>query len=147
MAMLPQINFDAEREPDMCFACGRKNPIGLKLSFRREGDSAVAEFTPAEVHQGWSGIVHGGIIHLLLDEAMSYAAIFAGAVCITAKMESRWRRPALVGETLVIRSQIAKNSRRLLEIQASIELKDGTRVAEALGTLYRVNKEDRFLNV
>lgn len=143
MIVPPSIRIDPEKEPDMCFGCGRNNPIGLKLSFRRDGNGAVAEFTPTELYQGWTGIVHGGIIHTLLDEAMSYAAMFEGAVTITAKMESRWRRPALIGEPLIIRSRVIRNTRRLLEIEASIDLQDGTRVAEATGTLYVMNKDNR----
>ena len=138
--ILPQISLDPTEDIDMCFVCGRNNPIGLKLKFRQEGKKAVAEFTPAKVHQGWADIVHGGIINTLLDEAMSYAAIFEGLVCITAKMESRWRRPAKVGETLVITSSVTKNARRLIEVEAAISLKDGTVIAEATGLMYVANK-------
>ena len=56
----------------MCFACGQKNPIGLKLSFRREGETVKTEFTPGELHQVWHGVVHGWIINTILDEAMAY---------------------------------------------------------------------------
>lgn len=132
----PQISIDTEKSLAMCFGCGRDNPIGLKLDFKRDNKTAKAEFTPEKSHQGWSGIVHGGIIGCLLDEAMGYATYFEGIVCLTAKMELRIRRPALVGEPLIITSSITKKTRRLVETQAAIALKDGTPVAESTATMF-----------
>lgn len=54
----------------MCFACGQENPIGLKLSFRREGETVKTEFTPGELHQGWPGVVHVGIINSTITRRM-----------------------------------------------------------------------------
>ena len=53
-----------------CFGCGQENPIGLRLSFDHDGDALVARFVPGEDHQGWPGIVHGGIIATLLYEVL-----------------------------------------------------------------------------
>jgi len=134
----PQISIDTEKSLAMCFGCGPDNPIGLKLDFKRDNKTARAEFTPNESHQGWSGIVHGGIIGCLLDEAMGYATYFEGIFCLTAKMELRIRRPALVGEPLIITSSITKKTRRLVETRAAIALKDGTLVAESTALMFVV---------
>ena len=56
---------------DLCFGCGEKNPCGLKLKFDWDGRTASSHFTPTELHQGWQGIIHGGILTSLLDEAMA----------------------------------------------------------------------------
>ena len=129
-------NLSLERSPDYqgCFGCGSDNPFGLKLAFKWDGQAARAEFTPQENYQGWPGLVHGGIIACLLDEGMSYAALFAKGLCITAKMQIKLKRPATVGEPLVINSSIKRMSRRLVETTANITLKDGTLVAEGVGT-------------
>ena len=124
----------------MCFACGQENPIGLKLRFRSDGETVRAEFTPGELHQGWPGIVHGGIINTLLDEAMVYAPFFHGIHCVTAKMEVRIRQPVLVGQQLFISSIIARKTRRLIETEANIVLEDGTTVAEGKATMFVVNE-------
>lgn len=134
----PQVSGDMVKDATMCFVCGRNNPIGLKLNFKWDNNTAKAEFTPTELHQGWSGIVHGGIVSCLLDEGLTYAAYFAGIDCITAKMQVRLRRPALVGELLVITSSISKKTRKLVETQAVISRKDGTPVAEGTATMYIV---------
>ena len=145
MVVWPQIPIDTEKGYNFCFGCGKDNPIGLKLDFKWDGKTARAEFTPSEFHQGWSGIVHGGIIICLLDEAMGYAALFAGMNCVTASMQLRLRRPALIGEPLIITSSVTDNKRRLVETEANISLKDGTPIAEATSTQFVINPKPRKL--
>jgi acyl-coenzyme A thioesterase PaaI-like protein len=130
------IPVDTEKSPTMCFGCGQDNPIGLKLKFDWTDGVARAEFTPDERHQGWSNIVHGGIISSLLDEALSYPPYFTGMPCLTAKMEVRLRSTILIGEPLVVSAGISKKNRRLVETWATLELKDGTVVAEAKGVMF-----------
>ena len=142
MSIWPQVSIDTEKSLTMCFACGRDNPIGLKLNFKWDNKTARAEFAPSQFHQGWSGIVHGGIIGCLLDEAMTYAPYFEGLDCITAKMELRLRRPALVGDSLIITSSITKKTRKLVETKATISLKDGTMVAEGTATMFILHSKE-----
>jgi acyl-coenzyme A thioesterase PaaI-like protein len=132
----PRVEIDTEKEWSLCFACGKKNPIGLKLNFTWDGKVTRAEFTPGKFHQGWSGVIHGGIIGCILDEAMSYAALFSGVTSLTAKMQTRFRRPVQIGEPLIITSWTTKKSRRLVEAEAEIRLKDGTPVADSTATLF-----------
>ena len=80
--------------------------------------------------------MHGGIIAALLDEAMSYASLFAGLDTVTAKMEMRIRCPIPIGEPLSITGNIAKKTRKLVEAKAAISLKDGTIAAEAISTQF-----------
>ena len=134
MVNWPQLPIDMEKSLGMCFACGKDNPIGLKLRFDWDGETARAEFTPSELHQGWSGIVHGGIISCLLDEAMSYAPLFEKIDTVTAKLQVRIKRPIPIGEPLLITGNITKRTRKLVETKAAIFLKDGTPVAEATAT-------------
>jgi len=138
----PQVSLDTVKSPTMCFCCGKENPIGLKLDFTWDNGTARAEFTPTELHQGWSGIVHGGIVSCLLDEGLTYAAYFTGIDCITARMQVRLRRPILIGEPLTITSSIIKKTRRLVETQATLSLKDGTPVAEGTATMYIVGNRE-----
>ena len=139
MVNWPQISIDTDKGYSMCFGCGQDNPIGLKLNFNWDGKTAMAEFTPTKFYQGWSGLVHGGIITCILDEAMGCAALFGGVKCITAKMQVKLRRPALIDEPLIITSSIIRNTRRLVETKANISLKDGTPVAEGTATQFVIN--------
>jgi len=138
----PKLSIDIDKDFDMCFACGQKNPIGLKLKFRREGDGVRAEFTPSELHQGWTEVVHGGIIGCILDEAMSYAALFAGVSTLTARMQTRFKRPLQIGEHLVITARVTKQTRRLVETEAEMHLRDGTPVADSTATMFTIKPQE-----
>ena len=140
MVNLPRVSIDTDRSAGLCFGCGQKNPIGLKLSFYRDGKMARAEFIPDKLYQGWRGIVHGGIIATALDEALSHAAHFDGVECITAEMAVRFKRPAKVEEPLIITASITRKTRKLIETEAKAVLKDGTVVAEGTATQFIVER-------
>ncbi len=142
--MLSQVSTDTDYS--LCFGCGQNNPIGLKLRFQWDGKTASAKFTPAENYQGWPGMVHGGILICLLDEAVSYAVLFEGNASVTAKIEAKLRRPAPINETLIITSSVIKKRKKLFQSQATISLEDGTLIAEGVATQFVVNppsKEDK----
>jgi uncharacterized protein (TIGR00369 family) len=127
---------DTTKESNYCFACGPKNPIGLKLKFEWDGKEVKAKFTPGEYHQGWSGLVHGGIISCLLDEAMSYAALYAGVNSLTARMQTRFKRPLPIDEPLTVTGSVTRKTRRLVETKAELKLADDTLVAESTATMF-----------
>jgi len=135
----PKVSIDTEKDLAMCFGCGRDNPIGLKLKFDWDGKVASTRFTPDKRYQGWSGLVHGGIITVLLDEVMAYAAIFDGVNTITAAMEVKFRHPAPLDKPLVINGSVIKKTRRLVETKATISLTDGTLIAEGTATQFIIN--------
>ena len=139
MANWPQLSIDTSKELSMCFACGRNNPIGLKLNFKWDGKTAKAEFTPNKLHQGWSGLVHGGIIICILDEAMGYAALFEGMNCLTAKIRVKLRHLTPIDETLIITSSLTKKARKLVETKATISLQNGTLIAEGTATQFVIS--------
>ena len=149
MTTWPKTPLNTERGYNMCFGCGRDNPIGLKLCFQWDGKTARAEFTPSEFHQGWSGFLHGGIITCILDEALTYAAYFSGVDCITAKIEARLKCSVPTGEPLIVTASITKKTRKLIETRAAISLKkDGTVIAEGTSTQFIVKtREDPEKNV
>jgi hypothetical protein len=59
-----------------CFVCGQRNPFGLQLVFYQEqnaqqGETVVSDFRPKVEHQGFPGVIHGGIVAAILDEALN----------------------------------------------------------------------------
>jgi uncharacterized protein (TIGR00369 family) len=131
MATLPKITLDADLDEGFCFGCGRNNPIGLKLKFTRDGDNIRTEFTPGKTHQGWPGLLHGGILGTLLDEAMSNIAYATGNTCLTASINMRIKQPIKVEVPLVVTARITRHGKRLIETEGQVCLKDGTVVAES----------------
>lgn len=125
----------------LCFACGRDNAIGLKLEFHQDGECVKAEFTPGEQYQGWPGVVHGGIICTLLDEALGYAAGFQGLYAVTARMDVQYRKPAMVGKLLFVSARVSSVSGRDVRSEGQITDEDGTLVAEAQAELRIIKTE------
>ncbi len=121
-----------------CFACGTKNPIGLKLKFDFDGTSLKTGFTPKKEHQGYFNIVHGGIITTLLDEVMVQLAIYMGMPAVTAQMDIRLKKPLKVGEEITVTAEILKETRKTFETYAKAVTKDGTVVADSRGKLVKV---------
>ncbi|MBI2870055.1 MAG: PaaI family thioesterase [Chloroflexi bacterium] len=140
MTGYPQVSINTDTSDSLCFGCGQNNPIGLKLTFHPDKDQIRTEFTAGRQYQGWPGILHGGIISCILDEAMSHVARFVGKECITARMEVRFKQPIPVEEPLVITSSLVKDGRKLVETAARIALRDGTVVAESSAVQFVVRK-------
>ncbi len=109
---------------DYCFACGRENPIGLKLRFEAIEGGVAAEFTPCREHQGFIGIAHGGIVTTLLDEAMAHAIIAGGFRAVTARMELSFKRPLLIGSRAVVVGKVDVQRGKLIKAAAEIRQED-----------------------
>jgi uncharacterized protein (TIGR00369 family) len=131
MVALPKVTLNADLEEGFCFGCGHNNPIGLKLKFKRDGDTVRTEFTPERFHQGWPGLLHGGILGTLLDEAMSNVAYATGNTCLTARINVRIHQPIKVEVPLVITARITRQGKKLIETEGRVCLEDGTVVAES----------------
>lgn len=124
-----------ERDDGWCFACGRKNPIGLKLNFREENGTYITEFKPGQEHQSYNGIVHGGIISTLLDEVMVRYLYSLGHHAVTARLEVRYRRPTPIDRMLTVTGWIVKERGKLYEMIGKVVLPDGSVTAEGKATV------------
>jgi uncharacterized protein (TIGR00369 family) len=134
---------DRPDEPDLavddyCFACGSANPKGLHLTFRFEGDDYVCEFVPEKEYQGWTNIVHGGIVATVLDEVMTRMLWEKGLNAVTAELQIRLKRPVPIGRRATARSRLVASRKRVYETEAELELADGTLAATARGKFMRV---------
>jgi uncharacterized protein (TIGR00369 family) len=116
-----------------CYVCGTENPVGLRLPFRKdESGGSRADYVARPEHAGWPGIIHGGLLFTLMDEAVAWACTYAGSRCVTAKAAARFRAPAPVGARLVITGRVTATKSRALTARAEIRLGDdsGRLVAE-----------------
>jgi acyl-coenzyme A thioesterase PaaI-like protein len=122
-----------EETTGRCFACGTNNPIGLKLSFRLEGDEYVTEFTPGTHHQGYDDIVHGGLVATVLDEVMARMLWDRGFPFATAEMTVRYRAPLRVGTRARFVARMTRQRDKMIEAEAEALTEDGTVLASAKG--------------
>ncbi|TAL23476.1 MAG: PaaI family thioesterase [Nitrospirae bacterium] len=123
-------------DDNYCFACGKKNPCGLKLSFNYSNGKLTSEFTPSKIYQGYKDITHGGIITTILDEAMIQAAIAEGLNPVTAEIKVRFKKPLLGDGKTLVEAEITKRGSKLIEATSRLLLKsDGSVIAEASSKL------------
>lgn len=123
------------RDANRCFVCGQENPIGLKLRFAQQGAGVRAEFMPLVLHAGFDGLVHGGILAALIDDAMANIWFVRGQEAVTAKIEVRFRREARPGEPLVVTAEPTGSKAGMMTARAVVGRPDGTVIAEGLGFL------------
>jgi len=118
-----------------CFVCGKENPKGLKANFTFSNGKAKAEMILDNEYQGYSGIIHGGIIAALLDEACAYAGISLGYYTVTAEMKIRYRKILKVGEKIIIEASAEQIKSKLIQAKAQIKDSKNIIIAEAEGKL------------
>jgi HAD superfamily hydrolase (TIGR01509 family) len=122
---------DVENTARLCFACSQENPIGLKLKPVHDGEKVTAEFTAGKFHQGWNGVVHGGILYTLLDEVTAYAMLCHGIEFgVTAKSEIRFKQVAPINEPIQASAWVTKLTKRLVEAKGVLTLKDNTVIVD-----------------
>jgi len=76
-----------------------------------------AEFTPRQEHQGWPGVLHGGLVCTLLDEVMARVFFFDQEErwMVTAKMEVRYFKPVPLEQPLTLGGGITKMGSCMIE--------------------------------
>jgi len=116
-----------------CFVCGENNPNGLRLSFEIDAQKKTLKttFVASRTFQGWDGIVHGGIISTLLDEAMAKLVYELGYHAVTASLEIKFKKPAPILKPLLVYGKITEVNRRLIRAKAHVATEDGTILATA----------------
>jgi acyl-coenzyme A thioesterase PaaI-like protein len=130
----PEIRLGA-RSQSSCFACGPDNPRGLHLKFQRNKvGEMVAEWIPEPELEGFQGIVHGGIVSTVLDEAMSKVVAESGAKALTAELRVRFRQHVPSGKTICVRGWIDSQNKRMTKTEAVLTSSDGTELAHAWAT-------------
>jgi acyl-coenzyme A thioesterase PaaI-like protein len=117
-----------------CSACGAHNPDGLQMVFRRSGNRIVADFVAGERHQGFPGLLHGGIVATLLDETLSRTGALRREWLMTGRLEIRYRNPGPIGTAMRVWGQIVGERPGAVQAAGALELPDGTVVADARGT-------------
>ena len=142
MVTVPKVTLNSDLNEGFCFGCGRNNPIGLKLKFVKEGETVKTEYTPLKEFQGWPGLLHGGILGCLLDEAMSHAAYTTGNTCVTASITIRQRQPIKVEQPLVVTAKVTRHRKKIIETEGQVCLKDGTVVAESTAKQFIAESEE-----
>lgn len=116
-----------------CFVCSQTNPLGLALRFLTGADGSVsASFVGHPSHEGYRGLVHGGIVAALLDGAMTHCLFAQGLLALTVELRVRYHAPVAIGEELKVRAWREASSHRMHRVRAEL-IQDGKILARAEG--------------
>ena len=125
-----------------CFVCGEENSSGLGLTFWQDGETVWTEFTPDARHQGYPGLVHGGLLYTILDEVTGRAAYLRASWVVTARAEVRYLLPARLGEPLRFIGRIVNERSRALELAGEARrAADNALIATLSGLFIRLPEE------
>ena len=126
-----------------CIVCGQQNPVGMRLRFAVDERGAETRWLVAESFQGFRGVLHGGLVLALCDDAMWYAAYGKGGVTLTAEATVRYRARVPIGANVIVRGWVAERRGRLWQCAAEIaDAGDGTVLATAQGKFLPVPDRD-----
>lgn len=105
-----------------CFACSKKNPIGLQLEFYEDGDEIIAFWNPSKEYTGFYNVLHGGIQSVLMDEIAAWCVqIKQKTAGVTSKLETRYKKPVYIDKgEIQLRSKITEIKRNLVTVRVQL---------------------------
>ncbi len=127
-----------------CLVCGSReaNIATLNTKFYADDDTVTATVTLGPETEGYKGIVHGGIVAGLLDECIGWAAcVRHRRFYVTRELKVRYLRPVLLGSRVVVSGTVTAGRGRLSRGRGELRLENGTLVATAEGTYFRLSEE------
>ena len=81
-----------------CFGCSPHNPFGLGLEFAPHPDGLVTRFCLDRGYESYPGVVHGGLLGVVCDEAMGNLIVLrTGLVAFTTGMRMRYLAAPIAG--------------------------------------------------
>lgn len=86
---------------NQCCVCGADSIWGGPLQFVRVPEGVMAEVALPATMQGYDQTIHGGVVAMLLDSAMTWAVFATGAQGVTADLRIRYRLPVRPGQVQV----------------------------------------------
>jgi uncharacterized protein (TIGR00369 family) len=109
-----------------CFGCGGNNEVGMKLVFDLDFDAqrTRGRFVLGANYAGGGGFAHGGIIAVVLDEAMGKLSKLSEEKAVTAELKVEYRKPVPVGKEIIVEGwqveEKGRNRFRAGEIRDSV---------------------------
>jgi uncharacterized protein (TIGR00369 family) len=132
----------APNPANKCFGCGGDNASGMQLTFEQDnvGRRIVGRFVLGERYQGGGGFAHGGIIALLLDEAMGKVCRFREVRAVTAELAVDFLKPVSVEQKIVVEGREIDQKGRNLFMAGEIRNESGEVLARGRGRFVMINR-------
>ncbi len=114
------------REHPDCIFCSGVDSLGIELDWKNSEEGGLrVEFCCDARFQSYRGIVHGGVISLLFDGAMTNLLFAEGKRAVTGELTIRYLKSVGVGSRLQIAARIVCSRSPLHIVEAKLSDDDG----------------------
>jgi acyl-coenzyme A thioesterase PaaI-like protein len=104
-----------------CLVCSGSNPYGLGLRFEADASGGVSsQFVAHAALEGYSGVLHGGMIASILDGAMTNCLFARGIQALTGELNVRYLDSVSIGPEISVRAWLEKERAPLYLLRAEL---------------------------
>jgi uncharacterized protein (TIGR00369 family) len=132
----------AKPPKNVCFGCGPDNSGGMHLKFAVEGEGETivvrGRLRMPTRYQGSRKILHGGIVALLMDEAMGKFNRVDEIVAPTGELSVRYLRPVPVGQKILVEARRLRQEGRNYWRECTIHNAEGKLLARGEGRFVKI---------
>ncbi len=132
-----------------CFGCGPANSRGLRLRMQLAvgadgGEEVRCRFVPRDDEIGWTGLLHGGLHYLILQEASYWAAWTLGGRVMRFEGPATYSQVRLprVGKEYVARARLTGRTERGVRVHAASESLEGAPCGALDSTWVRASRAE-----
>jgi acyl-coenzyme A thioesterase PaaI-like protein len=100
------------------YACSHQN---LRLEFETDGmDLLIGRITPSKELCSYPEILHGGVISLLMDEAMTCCLMAHGVLGLTGELTLRFHQSIEINQMLEIHTRVIQTRPPLYQLKSHL---------------------------
>ena len=104
----------------MSLVGGLSHPIAPELNFVADEHGGSGEVVVGKLFEGGPGLVHGGVVALLIDHAMGCVAARPERPAMTVQLTLRYRRPTPIEIPLTVSVRLERTEGRQRHLSAAI---------------------------
>jgi acyl-coenzyme A thioesterase PaaI-like protein len=119
---------------------GRANPLAPPVELIPGPEGVQGRFRVGSPYEGPPGLVHGGILALVLDHVLGQAALAAGHGGMTVSLEVRYLAPTPLDTDLVAEGRLDRVDGRKIRMVGSVSAGD-TNTVEATGLFLALDED------
>ena len=125
----------------MSLVGGLSHPIAPELIVTADENGGTGEVVVGKLFEGGPGLVHGGVVALLIDHAMGCVAAQPDRPAMTVRLALRYRRPTPIEVPLTVAVRLDRTEGRQLHLSATIAAR-GEVTVEADGVFLMLTNEN-----
>ena len=120
---------------------GTGNPFAAPLRLTERSPEGVrGEVRFGTAYEGAPGLVHGGVLSMVMDQVLGEAAIAAGVGGMTVGLEVSYKAPTPIHADLEVDGRVLEAGDRKVRLEGSIRT-GGTTTVTATATFFRITAE------